>query len=143
MKLYVEGGGDAASLKSACREGFANFLEKAGFKGKMPRIIACGSRRNAYESFCTALKNGDKALLLVDSEEPISADLQRGDSSLADIRKQWAPWQHLAKRKGDEWEKPHDASDAQCHLMVQCMEAWLLADRETLKSFFAQGKHQS
>ena len=29
--------------------------------------------------------------------------------------------------------------NSQCHLMVQCMESWFLADRETLKLFFGQG----
>ena len=66
MKLYVEGGGDAAALKTACREGFAKFLGKAGLAGRMPRIVACGSRADAYDSFCTAIGNGEAAMLLVD-----------------------------------------------------------------------------
>jgi hypothetical protein len=134
VKLYVEGGGDAAALKTACREGFSSFLEKAGLKGLMPRIVACGGREDAFDSFCTALKNGEAALLLVDSEEPVAVASQPGVDP-----KQWLPWQHLRQRKGDEWEKPDVAKDLQCHLMTQCMESWLLADRGTLKSFFGQG----
>lgn len=139
VKLYVEGGGDAAALKTACREGFSSFLVKAGLKGHMPRIVACGGREDAFDSFCTALKNGEPALLLVDSEAPVAAASQPGKITEKVDRDSWLPWQHLLQRKGDEWEKPTGADDLQCHLMTQCMESWLLADRETLKAFFGQG----
>lgn len=131
VKLYVEGGGDASALKAACRKGFAMFLEKAGFKGHMPRIVACGSRRDAYDSFCTAVEIGESAFLLVDSEAPIAFQNQQGECDA------WLPWQHLAQ--GDQWQKPANADDLQCHLMVLCMESWFLADRENLQSFFGQG----
>ncbi len=134
MKIYVEGGGDAAALKSACRKGFSAFLEKAGFRGSMPKIVACGGRRDAYESFCIALKNGDAAILLVDSEEPISSACQAGVD-----KTNWLPWQHLKQRQGDEWERPVGAENIHCHLMTQCMESWLVSDRQSLKSFFGQG----
>lgn len=93
----------------------------------MPRIIACGSRKNAYDDFCIAVKNGENALLLVDSETAVLAG-------------HWdKPWQHLSSRQGDQWEKPANAQDKHCHLMVECMEAWLVADRETLQAFYGQG----
>jgi hypothetical protein len=136
VKLYVEGGGDSAALKVECRSGFANFLARAGLRRK-PRIVACGSRRNAYESFCTAVANGESALLLVDSEAPVSARHQQGSPDT------WIPWQHLKERAGDGWDRPSNAKEADCHLMVQCMEAWLLADREVLKAFFGQGCKES
>ena len=139
VKLYVEGGGDAAILKSACREGFSKFLSKAGLAGRMPRVVACGSRADAYDSFCTALRSGEAAMLLVDSEAPMLAAAQPGDASQPEDRKRWQPWLHLKQRKGDDWDKPTGSEDLQCHLMVQCMEAWLLTDRETLKVFFGQG----
>jgi hypothetical protein len=126
VTLYVDGGGDAHALRTACRQGFSKFLEKAGLKGKMPRIVACGSRGNAYDSFRTALENGEPAFLLVDSEAPIAG----GEAD---------PWRHLAERIGDAWEKPAGAEDRHCHLMVQCMESWFLADRDTLRRFFGQG----
>ena len=133
VKLYVEGGGDTAVLKAACREGFAKFIEKAGLNGHMPRIVACGSRRNAYESFCTALALGDSAMLLIDSEDPVAAIYQFG---LPDA---WLPWQHLAQRPGDHWPRPANATDNTCHLMAQCMEIWLLANGVALKAYFGQG----
>lgn len=143
VKLYVEGGGDSNALKTACREGFSKFLGKAGLAGRMPRVVACGSRADAYDSFCTAISNGEAAMLLVDSEAPVVADAQQGDGATREDWERWQPWLHLKQRQGDGWEKPISSDDMQCHLMVQCMEAWLLADRETLKRFFGQGFRES
>lgn len=133
VKLYVEGGGTTNLLKTACRQGFSEFLAKAGLAGKMPRIVACGSRQDAYAAFCAALQNGEPALLLVDSEGPVSAQYQQGKPD------EWQPWQYLLNQSGDGWLKPATASDSHCHLMVQCMESWLLADRQILQVFFDRG----
>ena len=123
IRLYVEGGGDSKTLKTACRKGFRSFLENAGLTGRLPRIVAGGSRRNAYESFKTAHDQGNgTVLLLVDAEGPVAA----GGS-----------WQHLQAREG--WNRPDGATDEQCHLMVEVMESWFLTDRETLEAFYGQG----
>jgi hypothetical protein len=124
VKLYVEGGGDSDALRSRCREGFSSFLEKAGFKGRMPRIVACGGRRSSYDRFKTACESGDTALLLIDSEDHVSVA---------------SPWVHLANRTGDGFAKPQHATDDHCHLMVVCMESWFLADKGALARFFGQG----
>jgi hypothetical protein len=125
LYLYVEGGGDAASLKAKCREGFSEFLRKAGLEGRMPRIVACGSRKQAYDRFRTAIREREhSAMILVDSEDPVSGK---------------SPWAHLRQRQDDRWETPPGANDDDCHLMVECMEAWFLADRRTLAAFFGQG----
>lgn len=128
MKLFVEGGGDTNLLRTACRHGFSDFLKKTGLGGHMPRVMSCGSRQNAYDDFCIALHNGESAMLLVDSEAQIAA-----------TQPPWQPWLHLLNRQGDQWAQPAGANDNHCHLMVQCMEAWLLADRQTLQTFFGQG----
>ena len=128
VKLFVEGGGDDDSLKTECRRGFAKLLEKGGLAGRMPRIVACGGRQRAYDRFSTELAARDPAtapMLLVDSEDPVL----RGTS----------PWAHVASRKGDQWAKPAGASDDHLHLMVQCMETWLLADRQAIASFYGNG----
>jgi len=135
VKVFVEGGGDSNTLRTACRKGFSAFFEKAGLKGKMPRVVACGSRQDAYNDFCTALKNGEEAMLLVDAEESVDPSLQ----GTKDDYEIWKPWEHLAQREGDKWSKPENTTNKQCHLMIQCMESWFLADRDTLKSFFGQG----
>ena len=126
IKLYVEGGGSSRALKRACRRGFRKFIEKSGLKGTMPEIVASGSRRNAYDDFATrhhhtAAKN-ERALLLVDAEGPV---------------RESRPWQHL--KDSDGWNQPAGATDDQCHLMVQVMESWFLADTTALAEFYGQG----
>ena len=96
----------------------------------MPRVVACGGRQDAYDSFCRAISLGECAFLLVDSEDPVDASHQQGNPD------QWKPWDHLHQRDG--WNKPANADDTHCHLMVQCMEAWFIADRQALAAFFGQ-----
>jgi hypothetical protein len=86
---------------------------------KMPRLVACGGRNDAYDSFSTAKSQGlgnDASLLWVDSEDPV-----------ANIE---ATWTHLTQRDG--WAKPPTSTDEDVLLMVTCMETWLVADRKTL-----------
>ncbi|WP_438945729.1 DUF4276 family protein [Sediminibacterium sp.] len=135
VKVYVEGGGDSNALRTACRAGFAEFLKKTGLIGKMPRIVACGSRKDAYDSYCIAIEKGEDALLLVDSEAAVNAIAQNPPNDPL----KWQPWIHLDEREGDKWPRPDIATDLQCHLMVECMESWFLADRNALKSFFGNG----
>jgi Domain of unknown function (DUF4276) len=126
IKLLVEGGGNNNhELKTKCRKAFSQFLERAGFKGRMPRIVACGSRQAAYEQFC-AMLNGENeiVILLVDAEAPVHCQ---------------SSWDHVAQRQGDKWSKPAGATDAQLHLMTQCMESWFFADRAALAKYFGNG----
>lgn len=128
IKLYVEGGGDSKALRAACREGFGTFIEKAGLSGRMPRIVACGSREKAYDKFKIAHASQDgTSLLLVDAERPVD---------------QTGPWEHL-QGAPDEWPRPAGATDEQCHLMVQIMESWFLADRGALEEFYGQGYREN
>ena len=127
-KLYVEGGGDGQALRTRCRQGFAEFLRKAGFNEKMPRIVACGSRSEAYDRFSGAATHGTEnlSILLVDSEDRVTAV---------------SPWTHLLTRDG--WSKPTWATDDHAHLMVQCMESWLLADKTNTARYFGPGFDES
>ncbi len=127
IKIYVEGGGNGHKLKIECRQGFSKFFEKAGLAGRMPAIVACGSRNDAYDSFCTALKRPKEnqlPLLLVDSEAPVTKTPDE-------------PWAHLLAR--DKWQKPNGATDDDVYLMMECMESWFLADPGCLKDYFGQG----
>ena len=47
------------------------------------------------------------------------------------------PWGHLKAQ--DTWDRPAKATDDDCHLMVQVMESWFLADPDALSSFYGQG----
>ena len=79
------------------------------------------------------MRIGETALLLVDSEAPISEIGKVLEPN------EFRPWIHLANRVGDQWPKPANAEDEHCHLMVECMENWFLADRNTLRAYFGQG----
>ncbi len=132
VKVYVEGGGSSSDRKgrkggrseqsSRFREGFSKFVKKAGLAGRMPRFVPCGNRQVAFRDFKRAVTKGETALLLVDAEEPVKSQ---------------GPWQHL--KACENWNRPEKATDDQCHLMVQVMETWFLADASALKDYFRQG----
>jgi hypothetical protein len=130
VKIYVEGGGDHnKDLETQCRRGFNKFFEKAGLKNRMPRVVRCGGRRHAYDTFRAAHESADNdylPILLVDSEAPVT---------------QADPWEHVKYRPGDGWERPRSASPDQIHFMVQAMEAWFHADKEALAKYYGQGFH--
>lgn len=130
VKLFVEGGGTSNQLRTECREAFNKFLRNAGVE-RFPRIVASGSRNEAFDDFCTAIRNDEAALLLVDSEDTVADENQTGDATT------WKPWDHLKAR--DNWPKPKKAANADCHLMAECMENWFLADKVSVSGFFGQG----
>lgn len=125
VTVFVEGGGDSPAQHAQFRKNFHALLARAGLSGKKPRVAVCGGRSFAYKDF----KNyrGGYGILLVDSESPISP-IAEGQPA--------QPWEHLQRREGDKWSKPAHTKDEQCHLMVQCMEAWLIADKAALKQYF-------
>ena len=41
-------------------------------------------------------------------------------------------------RKRDNWTQPSAAMDDSAQLMVQCMEAWFVADRQSLSDYFGK-----
>lgn len=126
IRVYVEGGGDQRAGKAAIQEGFSKFLLPLKDIARQRRIrwdiIACGARRAAQDAFQIALRQHANAfnVLLVDAEGPVTQ----------------SPRTHL--QQGDGW-KIQGISDEQCHLMVQVMESWLLADRDVLRAFYGAG----
>ena len=130
VTVFLEGGGNDAHLKRQCREGFGRLLKSCGFEGRMPRLVACGSRNEAYDDFKNVLaraSDGDLFMLLVDSEDPVT-DINR-------------TWNHLRQR--DNWQKPVGAEDEDVPLMTTCMETWIVADRSTLSQHCGQRLHES
>jgi hypothetical protein len=123
--LYVEGGGSRAKSQTAtaCRKAFHIFLGKVLGDRPKPRIVASGSRDEAYHDFCRSV-NSDAdtlAVLLVDSEDPILG----GGTAIA----------HLRDRE-KHWTGP--MPEEQIHLMVQCMETWFLADKTALAQYYGK-----
>ena len=126
IRIYLEGGGDGKHTKGPLRQGMHTFLKEPYAEARCKKVglqlIACGSRNNAFEDFCRALESHPKAfnMLLVDSEGPVDS----------------TPCEHLRTR--DRWHM-NGLENAQCHLMVQMMEAWLVADIDTLQREYGQG----
>lgn len=123
--IYIEGGGKTKQLHSELRHGFKTLFEKVGFSDKLPKVVACGSRNDAFRDFTIAFKKkkeDDLVLLLVDSEELISSS---------------SKWEHVKNR--DSWNKPLTADEENIFFIVICMESWFLADKDGLKKFFGTG----
>jgi Domain of unknown function (DUF4276) len=92
----------------------------------MPRVVACGGRRQTYDSFRTShdnRRNDELPVLLVDSETEVNHD---------------DPWDHVRSREDDRWQRPQGATRDQLHFMVQTMEAWFYADKEALQEYYGQ-----
>jgi hypothetical protein len=125
VRVYVEGGGDDDATRRRCREGFGALIAKLIPKGSRPKVIACGTRRVAFDRFAIATREYRQTvcLLLVDSEGPVP----QGKGI----------WTFLAERDG--WKRPANADEDHVHLMVQCMEAWLVADPGALERFYDGG----
>ena len=129
INIYVEGGGPGYP-REAIRRGFVQFFSGlralARQKGIRFNIVAAGTRTKAHEAFCRACLPQSSAfnVLLVDSESAVSA----------------SPKEHLCSR--DRWDGTF-LSDDNCHLMVQAMEAWLIADVPALKRFYGQHFQES
>lgn len=126
VRIYAEGGGNDKSVRRNLRAGLSQFLDPLRQLARARQIhwnvILSGSRNETYANFALALKTHPDAfnVLLVDSESPVRQ----------------APWEHL--RSQDGWDR-RGCSEEQCHLMVQAIEAWLIADPETLVGFYGQG----
>jgi hypothetical protein len=131
IAIYVEGGGDTAQTLEPFRRGMSQFLkpivQAVRDRRIRWRVVPCGGRQQAYEAFVDAIEKEPDVfnVLLVDSEEPVAFSV--------------GPWDHLKSRAGDEWDRPAGVDDACCQMMVACMEAWFLADPETLARHFGNG----
>lgn len=128
-RIYIEGGGDSKGLHVRCRQGFRQLLERCGFSGRMPRLVACGGRSAAYSDFKTSHESNkaEYVAMLIDSEEPVS-NLEE-------------TWDHL--RNCDRWERPDGADDEQVLFMTTCMETWIVADRDTLRQHYGSSLQES
>jgi hypothetical protein len=139
MKIFVEGGGktDSAALRISCRKSFGVFLRKVLAQRPNCRlkieIVVAGSRGEAFNKFCAALAGGDQeVLLLVDSEDVIS-NLNATTLQTLD------PWQHLNSGTNPLPSRPRSVTNDHAQLMGVTMETWLVADTNTLASYYGRG----
>jgi hypothetical protein len=129
VTIYMEGGGDSKDQKAQLRQGMSQFLaalkDKARAKNWSWKLTPCGGRRAAYEAFLNARRSpadGELIVLLVDSEAPVTTASRAA---------------HLRERPGDGWDLK-GVPEAHIHLMVQAMEAWIVADPDTLTTYYGQ-----
>ncbi len=126
VRIHVEGGGNGPEGKDQLRRGFGQFFgtlyDAARSKRVKIRTIACGSRGATFDRFSQALIDYPQSfnVLLVDSEEPVNKGRR----------------EHLIARDG--WPLG-GTPEEKCHLMVQVMETWLIADTDALRRFYGQG----
>lgn len=122
IAVYMEGGGDSKEGKARLRQGMSVFLRKV-VSPKNPgwKVVACGSRNDAHDAFQNANRTWPDTfnVLLVDSEGPVSQQ----------------PRAHL--RLHDGWIFK-GASEESIHLMIQVMEAWIIADPAALRRYYGQ-----
>jgi hypothetical protein len=127
--IFIEGG-ESKEDKIRCRKAFRKLLEKLGFSGRLPALVACGSRNSTYSDFRTAHAQRSPrsfVAMLIDSEDPIQNIEQ--------------VWTHLSAR--DHWDRPDEAVDEQVLLMTTCMETWIVADRKALRLHYGAKLQES
>ena len=86
------------------------------------KLVCCGPRGEAFRRFQNALGNTEDAIvvLLVDAEGPAQGE----------------PRAYLQNRE-EGWDLT-DVDDRSVHLMVQMMEAWIVADVDALRDYYGQ-----
>jgi hypothetical protein len=133
--IYIEGGARGAGskyLNTKCQEEFHKLLDQMGFKGRKPRLVACGGRSAVYERFLIehSQKMAEYVAMWIDSEEPMA----NPD----------AAWQHLRTvTTVPTWAQPEGADDNQVLFMTTCMETWIVADRDTLTGHYGNELQES
>lgn len=133
--LYLEGGATGPNSKyldTLCTKAFHKLLDRMGFTGRKPRLVACGGRGDVFNRFKTALRigGGTYIAIWIDSEEP-----------MVNVEKTWA---HLAAvTTVAAWERPDNVMDDQVLFMTTCMETWIVADRAALREHYKQGLNEN
>jgi hypothetical protein len=126
--IYIEGGASGPNSKEQsirCQQAFHKLLDRMGFTGRKPRLVACGGRGGVFDRFCTARRSaaGGWVAMWIDSEEPM-VDVEQA-------------WEHLANvTTVSAWKKPDGATNEQVLFMTTCMETWIMADRTALRKHY-------
>jgi len=133
--IYLEGGArgaDSKYLNIRCQEAFHKLLDRMGFVGRKPRLVACGSRSAVYDRFVIEHSQNlaRYVAMWIDSEEPMA----NPD----------AAWAHLGTvTTVPQWAQPAGAQDNQVLFMTTCMETWIVADRDVLSDHYGSDLQES
>ena len=129
IAIYIEGGGDSTSGKAQLRQGFDALLARQKNAARARKLhwklVLCGGRNATFDAFQHATKTAvsEIVVLLVDAEDAVATSTPTGRAT------------HLATRDGWNLE---GVTAERIHLMTQCMEAWIVADAETLATFYGK-----
>lgn len=130
IRIYIEGDTKQKGKFNtiALREGFNHFFGElivaAKDKNIVLRLIMCGSKFETFKDFLNATKSYQDSFVvfLVDSDAPVDEN----ETAKSFLQNQNPLW-HLS-----------EVEENQCHLMVQIMESWFLADKSELAEFYGQ-----
>jgi hypothetical protein len=130
IKLYVEGGGKGSHKRATIKlqQGFDSFfreLKDAAQNKKISfKIIPAGNTQNTYDDFIFSVENSPQSfnLMLVDSDDAVTEN----ETARQFLQSKYKKW------------KLRKVEDEQCHLMVQIMESWFIADVDALKIFYGK-----
>lgn len=125
LKIFVEGGGEGQDRRFF-RQGFSEFLAELSQIARNRNIrwsvIAAGAE--ALRDFQISCRNYPDAfsVLLVDAESAVARP----------------PVEHLRTVRYPKSDTSA-LTETNCHLMVQLMEAWFLADHDALAGYYGDG----
>ena len=125
IAILVEGGGKGAGTKAVLRNGFNAFFRdiSENARGKFSwKLQVCGSRGETYKAFHIEMadKSNTFVFLLVDSDGPVET----------------GPLAYLSTKAG--FRNLTGAEEHHLHLMVQTMEAWIMADGAAMAGYYGQ-----
>jgi hypothetical protein len=132
VRIYIEGGAVGRGADSDFRRGWKTFLKELHDTARAQdyhslEIVRGGSRAEAFRRFKRHKTEhpNDLCVLLVDSETAVPEGAR--------------VWDSVARREGDDWQRPSWATERHLYLMVQFVETWLTSDPEALRAFFKRG----
>ncbi len=125
--IYIEGDLKQKGNKNAItlRQGFREFFQEIVKESRTSiKPILCGSRESTVRIFLGETSFGKESFLmiLVDSEGEI------GEGETPKI---------FLNKVSDKFDFS-EIDEEQCHLMVQAMESWFLADKDCLAEFYGK-----
>jgi hypothetical protein len=129
VRFFVEGGATGKTADSDFRRAWKKFLREllalAQENGYFTLEVVRGKgRSNTFNLFLGSKTHypNDLCVLLVDAEQTVVPGRQ--------------VWDVVAKRPGDNWQRPHWATERHLYLMVCSVETWLLTDHKALLCYY-------
>jgi hypothetical protein len=135
IRIYIEGDTSQKNrntditLRQSFNSFFRELIDEARSRNIRLRPITYGSKFETFKKFLDGKREYQDSfvLFLLDADAPIDEN----ETPKSFLEKQNPTW-HL-----------QGAEENECHLMVQVMESWFLADKEKLAEFYGQKFNQN